>query len=186
MNLHMLTRRAFSTVTLSTVATLALACSTAPKTDSGRMALEQEASATVTKMTAKDSSLSSFLARYPGYVVFPSIGEGAVIAGGGYGHGVVYQNGQAVGYADMTKASIGASLGGQSYSEVIVFETADRLNQFKTSPVTFTANASAVAVKAGAAAATQFKDGVAVFADSDAGLMAEASVGGQRFTYQGR
>jgi lipid-binding SYLF domain-containing protein len=84
----------------------------------------------------------------------------------------------------MTQATIGAQIGGQSYTQIVVFETESKLQDFMANKLTFTANASAVAVKAGAAAATQFQNGVAVFAHSDAGLMGEASVGGQQYRYQ--
>jgi len=46
------------------------------------------------------------------------------------------------------------------------------------------ANASAVALKAGAAAATQFDNGVAIFVHPKGGLMAEASVSGQKIKFE--
>lgn len=176
------------TKTALPLAAIALAlltgCATTPRTEDGRASLQQEAQAKVTQLHAQDSSLRTFLDAAYGYVVYPSIGKGGWIAGGAYGRGVVYEKGQLVGYSDVTQASLGLQWGGQSYSQIIAFETKDRLDAFKSGNFTFTANASAVAVKAGAAASTQFKDGVAIFTQSDAGLMAEAAVGGQRFTYQ--
>ena len=160
--------------------------STAPKTAENRTALTQEAYATINKYTSKDPSLRSTLDNSAGYAVFPSIGEGAVVVGAGYGRGILFERGQPVGYADLTKGSVGLSHGGQEFSQIIVFETQDRLNQFKSGNFTFSGDVSAVAVKAGAGASTQFKNGVAVFSDSEAGLMAQASLAGQRFTYQGQ
>lgn len=174
----------FSLGVLAATAMLA-GCSTAPATSEGRVALNDNAQATVAKMEATDPSLRSILDTSVGYVVFPSVGKGAVIVGGGYGHGVVYERGRRVGYADVTQANVGASLGGQSYSQIIVFQDYARFNEFKRGNFTWTANASAVAIKAGAAAGSQFQDGVAIFADADAGLMGDASLGGQRYTYQG-
>jgi hypothetical protein len=46
------------------------------------------------------------------------------------------------------------------------------------------AQVSAVALKAGASADADYKDGVAVFTLSKGGAMAEASVGGQKFSYE--
>ena len=40
-----------------------------------------------------------------------------------------------------------------------------------------------MAIKAGAASAADYSKGVIVFTQVKGGLMAEASVGGQRFTY---
>ena len=83
----------------------------------------------------------------------------------------------------MGQASIGAQLGGQTYSEIIFFENATTLNDFKKSNFTLAAQASAVALSAGAAANASYQDGVAVFTASKTGLMYEASVGGQKFTF---
>jgi len=76
------------------------------------------------------------------------------------------------------------ALGGQSYSELIFFETPDALNRFKSGNYTFSAQASAVAIKSGASANAKYADGVAVFTMGEQGLMVEASVGGQKFSFQ--
>lgn len=159
-------------------------CSTSPKTETGRISLEQRARATLTEAQGKDPSLRDFLSRSYGYVVFPDVGKGGLLVGGAYGRGLVFERGVPVGYADLTQGTIGAQVGGQSFSQIICFETPQRLNDFKSGNFTFAANASAVAIRAGAAAATDFKDGTAVFTFSEAGLMLEASIGGQRFSYQ--
>jgi lipid-binding SYLF domain-containing protein len=159
-------------------------CSTTPDTRGQRVALNDEATAAVSKMAAKDTTLRPILDRAVAYAIFPAVGKGAVIVGGGYGHGVLYEGGRRVGYCDVTQAAVGASLGAESFSEIIVFNDYSALDKFKHGNFTWTANASAVAVKAGAAAKTEFQNGVAVFADADAGLMGDASLGGQRFTYQ--
>ena len=104
--------------------------------------------------------------------------------GGAYGRGEVYERGQRIGYSDITQATIGLQAGGQSFSELIVFENAAALDRFKTGKFSFSANASAVAVKAGAAGAANFKDGMAVFVKPQGGLMFEASIGGQEFSYK--
>lgn len=161
-------------------------CHTTPTTEGGRQTLEQDAQAALTRMTTRDPSLRPFLDRAYGYVIFPSIGKGGAIVGGAYGRGVVYQGGRAEGYADVTQASIGLQLGGQSYTQLIAFQDLATFNQFKANTLTFSANASAVAIKAGAGAATQFQNGTAVFTDSETGLMGEASIGGQQLRYQPR
>lgn len=161
-------------------------CHTTPTTEGGRMILEEDASAALTRMTTRDPSLKPFLDRAYGYVIFPSIGKGGLGVGGAYGRGVVYQGGQAVGYADVTQATIGLQIGGQAYTQLIAFEDLATFNAFKANTLTFSANASAVAIKAGAGAATQFQNGTAVFTDSESGLMGEATVGGQQLRYQPR
>ena len=115
--------------------------------------------------------------------MFPTVGKGAIGVGGAYGKGVVYHRGSFVGYCDLSQASIGFQLGGQAYTEIIAFETKDALQEFQNGDYSFNAQATAVALKSGAGANAKFKDGVAVFTMGEAGLMYEASIGGQRFSY---
>ena len=162
------------------------ACSTAPSTTEGKMDLRRTAAETLSQAEANDSSLQRVIGRSAGYAVFPSIGKGAVGIGGAYGKGDVFQDGRVVGYCDMTQASIGLALGGQAYSEILVFETNDALETFKQGNFRFDAQATAVALKSGAGANAKFANGVAVFTMDEAGLMYEASIGGQKFSYQAR
>ena len=66
----------------------------------------------------------------------------------------------------------------------IFFETPRTLEAFKEGQFALAAQASAVAVTAGASADVRYRDGVAVFTLAKGGLMYEASVGGQKFEYQ--
>jgi lipid-binding SYLF domain-containing protein len=84
----------------------------------------------------------------------------------------------------MGQASVGLQLGGQTYSEIIFFENAATLSEFKKGNFALAAQASAVALSAGAAAAANYENGVAIFTATKTGLMYEASVGGQKFGYQ--
>jgi lipid-binding SYLF domain-containing protein len=172
---------------LTLVALVALgtisACQTTPASSADRENLKDDSQATLNRFQREDPGLKDFLNRAYGYAVFPDIGKGGLIVGGAYGKGRVYEQGRAVGWTDMTQASVGAQIGGQTYSEIIAFETAETLNSFKANRLAFAANASAVAIKSGASAAAKYDNGVAVFTMPKGGLMAEASVGGQKFTY---
>ena len=95
----------------------------------------------------------------------------------------MYEKGQYIGYADLTQVSVGFQAGGQTYSELIVFQDQAAMNRFKQNETNFGANASAVLAENGAAADAQFVDGVAVFIKPITGAMAEASLGGQQITY---
>ncbi|HKL91348.1 lipid-binding SYLF domain-containing protein [Muricauda sp. NFXS6] len=129
-------------------------------------------------------NLDGFFENSAGYVLFPNVGKGGFIIGGASGNGVVYENGEAVGMADLKKLNIGLQAGGQAIIEVIFFETDVDLQRFKTEKFQFAAETSAVALKSGIAFNAKYKDGVAVFALPKAGLMADASVGGQKFKYK--
>ena len=119
-----------------------------------------------------------------GYAIFPNVGKGAAGVGGAAGRGTVYEQGKAVGTAQMVQVSVGAQAGGQSYREVIFFENKDALNRFKDNKIEFSGQASAVASKSGASANANYREGVIVFSQGKSGLMVEASIGGQRFTYK--
>ena len=131
-----------------------------------------------------DNDLEKLFDNSAGYVLFPNVGKGGFIIGAASGNGVVYEDGKAVGMADLKKLNIGLQAGGQAIIEVIFFETEAALENFKTGNFEFSAEVSAVALKSGVAANATFKDGVAVFALPKAGLMADGSVGGQKFTYR--
>jgi lipid-binding SYLF domain-containing protein len=146
-------------------------------------ALVADARATIQAFKQKDAKLEKFFSSAVGYAVFPTIAKGGFVVGGAGGDGVLFVGGQPAGTANMGQASIGAQLGGQTYSEIIFFQNAATLNDFKKSNFTLAAQASAVALSAGAAANASYQDGVAVFTASKTGLMYEASVGGQKFTY---
>lgn len=119
-----------------------------------------------------------------GYVIFPNVGKGAIGVGGAAGNGIVFENGKAIGKASMKQVNVGFQFGGQAYREVIFFENQAALDRFKQNKFEFSAQASAVAVKTGAAANVKYRDGVMVFSQEKGGLMYEASVGGQKFDYK--
>lgn len=128
--------------------------------------------------------LQNFFDQSAGYVLFPNVGKGGFIIGGASGNGVVYEAGKAVGMANLKKLNVGLQAGGQAIIEIIFFETDVDLQRFMEGKFAFAAEASAVALKSGAAVNAKYKDGVAVFALPKAGLMADASVGGQKFGYK--
>jgi lipid-binding SYLF domain-containing protein len=136
-----------------------------------------------TTMMAADASLGDFFNNSAGYVIFPNVGKGGFIIGAAAGNGVLYENGIAQGMAKLKKLSVGLQAGGQAISEIIFFENEAALNSFKDGDFEFAAGISAVVLKSGKAETAQYKEGVAVFALPKAGLMAEASVGGQKFSY---
>lgn len=135
------------------------------------------------KFIKSDADLNSRFKSAYGYVIFPNVGKGGLGVGGAGGRGILFEHGKAIGKAKLVQVTIGAQAGGQTYREVIFFETKDALQQFKDSKLEFSAQMSAVAVKAGASANAAYNSGVLVFTQEKAGLMAEASIGGQKFTY---
>jgi lipid-binding SYLF domain-containing protein len=141
-----------------------------------------------------------------GYAVFPTIGKGGVGVGGAYGTGRVYEKGKYVGDTSMTQVTIGFQLGGQAYSELVVFQDQSALKNFTSGNFEFGADASVIAITAAAGAkantsgssagasggkkdaatAGGYRKGMATFTIAKGGLMYEASIGGQKFSYKSR
>ena len=146
--------------------------------------LLSECKKTKAEFVKTDPSMSGLFASSLGYVIFPKNGKGGIIIGGSGGNGVVYERGKSIGTAKMAQVTVGAQVGGESYSEIIFFEDKDALNRFKENKVEFSSQISAVALKSGVSKNAKYSDGVTVFTQSLTGLMAEATIGGQKFTYK--
>ena len=142
---------------------------------------------------------SEFLGQAYGYAIFPTIGKGGIGIGGAYGEGCVYRGGAKSGNVKMGQVTIGFQFGGQAYSQLIVFKTADAYETFTSGSFEFGADATAVALTYGAQAgagtkgasasagekegAAEWYRGMAVFTLAKGGLMYEASIGGQKFEF---
>ena len=176
----MSTTLSVAAIFLTTV--LLVSCSTAPTTTTAKDDLTQKAMAEREEWNKLDPGLEALAKKSEGYAFFPEIIKGGLGVGGAYGRGVVYEQNQPIGYADVTQGSVGLQAGGQTYSELIVFENKTAMDRFKKNQIDFGANASAIIAKTCAANA-RFVDGVAVFVRPTAGAMAEAAIGGQRVTY---
>ncbi|HET7307578.1 MAG TPA: lipid-binding SYLF domain-containing protein [Gammaproteobacteria bacterium] len=138
---------------------------------------------TIASFKNKDPSLAPYFHDAYGYAVFPTVGKGGFIVGGAYGTGKVYAHNRLVGLSSITQATIGLQMGGQTYSEIVFFKDQHALKQFEQGNYELSAQASAVAATAGAAANASYSNGVAIFTLTKAGLMYEASVGGQKFSF---
>jgi lipid-binding SYLF domain-containing protein len=149
---------------------------------------------------------SAFFANSYGYAIFPNLGSGAIGIGGAYGKGRVYVADQWVGYTDMKQISLGPQIGGKSYSQIVFFEDKRAFEEFSSGKFEFGAEASVTAITAGANADAgtggvskgrsegpgeantqgKYNSGFAVFVVQKGGLMAGASLAGQKFGFQTR
>lgn len=162
----------------------ATACSTAPGTASGR---DDIVHASRTKLALLEAENEALYDVYDdssvAVAVFPNVGKGGLIVGGAYGKGVLFEGGEPVGYCDLTAGTIGAQVGGQAYTQFIFFKDKAPLVRLKNGSMAFSAQVSAVAANADASKNAKYTDGVAVIVMDAKGLMAEASVSGQKFKY---
>ena len=153
----------------------------------------------------KAGESGAFFGKAYGYALFPSIGKAGMGIGGAHGEGQVYRGGKHVGNSKMTQVTVGFQLGGQVYSQIIFFEDERAFTEFTSGNFEFGAQATAVAITAGASAQTStgggtsggvsggtknaetasagFHKGMAIFTIAKGGLMYEATLGGQKFSY---
>ena len=154
----------------------------------------------------KDSPVvAEFFKNAYGYAVFPTVGKAGFVIGGSYGKGQVYRGGKVTGKSSLVEGSIGFQLGGEAFSEIIFFQDKRAYDEFTTGQCEFGARAQAVAITAGAQAKAgtegatagasagpktgvqanaKYHKGMVTFVHAKGGLMYEASIGGQKFTYE--
>lgn len=144
-----------------------------------------DAKKTISMFKKKGSKgMEKFFKDSAGYAVFSNVGKGGLGLGGINGDGVLFEKGEPVGYTEVTAVTIGFQAGGQAFREIIFFENPKTLENFKNGDLKFNAQVSAIAVTASASADANYKNGVLVFTMGKGGLMFEASVGGQGFSFE--
>jgi lipid-binding SYLF domain-containing protein len=159
-------------------------CSATPEKAIGREDLSSDVKEAIPYFRQKDPSIQKFFDGSAGYAVLPKVYKGAFWLGGAYGKGQVFErSGALLGYCDMKQATIGFSFGGEFFREIIFFREVKDLQKFMQGNFALSAQATASAVTVGAAAKVDYRDGMAVFVLADAGLMVDASVGGQKFEF---
>jgi lipid-binding SYLF domain-containing protein len=146
---------------------------------------------------------AAFFEKSYGYAVFPTIGKGGLGVGGARGSGRVFRQGEPVGDTTVTQISVGLQAGGKAFSQIIFFEDERAFNEFTSGSFELGATVQATAITASASAQTGtagrsasasggrndaatagvYRKGIAVFTIAKGGLMYEASVAGQKFTY---
>lgn len=148
----------------------------------------------------------TFFEKAYGYAVFPTVGKGALGIGGARGKGRVYAKGVYVGDMTLTQLSIGFQAGGQAYSQIVFLEDERAFREFTSGEFGFGAGVSAVAITAAASATAsttgnsagisggkkdaattgEYYKGMAVFTIAKGGLMYEAALAGQKFSYRAK
>lgn len=159
-------------------------------------------SAAVKNFQSTPGSAEFFKQSYA-YAVFPNIGKGGFGIGGAFGKGKAFRRNQEIGHSNMVQLTLGFQLGGQAYSQIIFFKDARALKEFTTGSFEFGAEAAAVALTAGASAQAgttgvsasagaeqndnrssgEWYKGMAIFTIAKGGLMYQATIGGQSFSY---
>jgi lipid-binding SYLF domain-containing protein len=151
----------------------------------------------------KSTESAEFFTGSYGYAVFPTIGKGGLGVGAAHGSGHVYSNGHLIGNVSMNQLSVGFQAGGEAYSEIIFFKDKSAMDDFTSGNFEFSADAGAIVITAAAdasvgttgtgagasvekhdaATAGEYKHGMAVFTIAKGGLMYNATIAGQKFSY---
>lgn len=149
---------------------------------------------------------AEFFERSYAYAVFPTVGKGGLGIGGALGEGRVFERGRYVGDVTLKQMSLGFQAGGQAYSQIVFLQDQRAFDEFTSGEFAFGAGVSAVALTAGASATAgttgtsagasggkrdattrgNFYKGMAVFTIAKGGLMYEAALSGQKFSYTPR
>ena len=129
--------------------------------------------------------LKPYFKEAAGFAVFPNIAKAGLGFGGARGNGEVFEDGKVIGSTTVTQLSFGFQLGGQAFSQIIFFQNKRDIDRFTDGNFEFGASASAALITEGANASVDYTNGVAVMTFSKGGLMYEASIGGQKFTFKG-
>jgi len=148
--------------------------------------LELSVAQAIIKAKGKDPALKKWFDTAYAYAVLPKVGKGGIGIGGAYGKGLVIRGDSTVGKTSLSQVTIGFQLGGQVYSEYIMFRDKTAFDHFARGNFEMGAQVSAVAITLGASADANYDKGVAVFTIAEGGLMYEASIGGQKFKYTAR
>ncbi|MEN8125318.1 MAG: YSC84-related protein [Bacteroidota bacterium] len=146
--------------------------------------LQNEVSNSMVLMAKENPNVGKMFDKAYGYVVFPKIIKGGLGIGGAGGKGLVFEDNKVIGSATLMQATIGLQAGGQQYAEYIFFENKSALDKFKNNKFKFAGEASAVAIDKSISDNIDYQDGVAVYTHANKGLMAEASLGTQKFKYK--
>ena len=133
----------------------------------------------------RNRRLKPYFKEAAGFAVFPNIAKAGLGIGGARGNGEVFEDGKVIGSTTVTQLSFGFQLGGQAFSQIIFFQNKRDIDRFTDGNFEFGASASAALITEGANASVDYTNGVAVMTFSKGGLMYEASIGGQKFTFKG-
>lgn len=144
---------------------------------------EENAQLIIKNLKKSNPEFETIFKESAGWAVFPRIGKAGIGIGGASGNGRVYRKGEFIGTTSMLQASFGFQLGGQTYSEIIFFQNEAALEKFRGGKFELGANVSAIIINEGVAKEIGFKDGVIVVIIPQKGLMYEATISGQHFTF---
>ena len=146
--------------------------------------LKTEVDKAIEVFNKTDPTLKDLFQRSAGYIVFPSVGRGGLVFGGKHGKGLAFQKGKLIGEVTLSEFNFGAQIGGASYYELLFLEMEQNVTDLKQNKTTISAQVNAIAAAEGAARSAKFEQGIMVFSIPRTGLMAQATIGGQKLEFE--
>jgi lipid-binding SYLF domain-containing protein len=151
-----------------------------------RRELEASVDAALSELYASAPGSRELASKARGILVFPKVVSAGFVVGGSYGEGALRKGSSSASYYRVAAGSVGLLAGAQSKAMYLFFMTQDALAKFEASDGwTAGADASVVVANVGANAAIDTATAQAPivgFVRSTAGLMANLSVDGTKFT----
>lgn len=172
------------------IVVIALSLSPAFAEDEGKQAkkrakIDKKAQGTLDRLFEETDKAKRLYDRAFAYAVFHNTKVSVGITGGG-GKGVAVEKASgARTYMNMGTAGLNVGLGGQSYEVVFLFEDQGTFETFINKGWEAEASANAVAGTAGANVEANFRNGLAVFQMTKAGLMLQADISGTKYWKSG-
>jgi lipid-binding SYLF domain-containing protein len=157
-------------------------CGTAPSTPAQTAEIDATAKTNLEVLRNQDPSVGQLIDSSYAYAVLPEVGKGGIGISGGGGKGVVYEQGKYWGVCQTQFGDVGLTLGGETYSELVVFRTKAAFDNFTNAGLKFDTAASATAIQAGVTVKPKFENDAALLTYNTKGLMLDASIGAQQFT----
>jgi lipid-binding SYLF domain-containing protein len=146
-----------------------------------RQATDQMAKDTLTELYKTREQSKAFFDGSYGYAVFNNVKLSLMVsAGGGQGVAVDKKTGKRT-YMRMGTAGVNIGLGAQKYQVIFLFEDKKIFDNFVNKGWQADANANAVAGTSGLNAEATFKNGIAVYQITEAGLMLQADISGTKY-----
>ena len=151
-----------------------------------RRAIDAAADSSLSRLYEQVRDSRELVSRAQGVLILPAVVSGGFIVGGAGGRGVLRKGGKSVSYWRMAEGSVGLLAGAQSQAVFILFMTPDALARFEgSSGWTAGVDGSIALATVGADAriTTQTaQQPIVGFVLTNAGLMANLSLSGSRFT----
>lgn len=155
-------------------------------TETSRANIDSQARTALTQLYDKAPAAKAVADKSEAVLVFPSVTQAGLGIGGQYGRGVMYKNGQPVGYYNVTGGSFGLQAGAQNFSQAYFFTTPQALKTFENTKGFEVGVGLDVAVAdvgtSGDISSSTLQKPLVAFVWGQQGLMAGVKVEGQKIT----